>query len=170
MNSFPNRSGKIVCQNRKLPLCPHSSRAAFTDRQNWWFPAIAGTGRLPCSDKVCSIVLPQFPVWPVSICTAAGRRCRRQQLLLWRSSHLSPSSATTRKASPVLLPRPVPALFHLIQHLLFHSQNVWADSPVAQREPRKAVLPHTGVSQLSLNSSSKASLCIINFTCSKHQP
>lgn len=72
---------KNVLQERNLmPLS--SFFLAFAGRQSCWFPEAAVVGRLPCLDKACGKALPSpqsiVPVWPVSICTGAGRYFRRQ--------------------------------------------------------------------------------------------
>lgn len=158
---------KNVLQYRNLHLCLHPSSIAFADRQSWWLPVAAVAGRLPCLDKACGKTLPSpwcpVPLWPISIAQMLADTVGDSDY--WS---VSSSSATTKEASLVLLPRLVPSPSHLIQHLFpltKFSDRYLRDNLEKQSSPR-LVSPSFFYS-LPLNIF--FGFAELNFTCSKDQ-
>lgn len=129
-----------MLQERTLPLCLYSSRAALL--QTGTVGSLQQLGLVHCLPlltscllKLCGTLLPWCPVWPVAICTATGGDSRRSGSGV--SLQLPFSWATTKAAGPALLPRLSPFSCGPA-YLIPHSHGIWADGSAAQRELRKS--------------------------------
>lgn len=142
-----------MLQERTLPLCLYSSRAALL--QTGTVGSLQQLGLVHCLPlltscllKLCGTLLPWCPVWPVAICTATGGDSRRQPFLVLGSASSFPSPEQQPKQL-VLLSFPGYLPSHVVQHILFPTHVAFGQMVQQPRENlEKAVFPQTGGSQL----------------------